>query len=696
MPALQDAFRVAIFDELIDSFSKSPKAQQKKVNKFIRKFRQDPTTPSINHESMSSFADSNLRTVRIDQAYRAVVLKPEQGNAYVLLWVDHHDNAEAWGKNKLVSIRPETGALQVLTGETVEAVAAAEVTPDSGPLFEAIRDRELLLLGVPKDLLPSVRDLITADQLEEMQAALPQEAFEALIFLSEGESLEDVEQAMAFTPEKAVDVSDFDSALEREATKRRFVVVDDDDALEAMLDAPLKKWRVFLHPSQRRLVYRKWNGPIRVLGGAGTGKTVVAMHRAAYLAEQVFTASQDRILFTTFTNNLAVDIKANLAKLCSHRALRRIEVIHMDKWVHNLLKGAGYDYRIAYFNPDSRLQALWEKAMAHSPTGLFPTAFYRDEWEEVVQPHGCETWQDYRKAPRSGRGQRISRQQRKQIWPVFEEYRHLLDKERLREPEDAMRDAAALLATGKLKATYRSIMVDEAQDMSTIAFRLLRNAIPEERPNDLFIVGDGHQRIYRRKVVLSRAGVNIRGRAHRLRINYRTTDEIRRFAVALLEGVEVDDLDGELDTTNGYRSLMHGDPPEIQVHESFAAEIDAITEWTAKRPMSRTCLVARTKNLRGKYDKALRSQGIQTYLLKRSAPEDRAIHGLRIATMHRVKGLEFDSVIVSSGRYPNSASPKDQSMCSSITLEYVAITRARSTVLICARGTKGAFQSCKT
>ena len=696
MPVLQGAFRVAIFDEFLDSFAQIPRAQQKKVNKFIRKFRQDPTSASINYESLSSFSDSNLRTVRIDQAYRAVVLKPEQGNIYVLLWVDHHDKAEAWGKNKRISIHPATGALQVLTGDKVEPPIAAEVTPESVPLFEAIRDRELLRLGVPKDLLPTVRDITTADQLEEMQPALPPEAFEALFFLSEGEPLEDVEQAMAVTPSKDVDVTDFDTALERDATRRRFVVVDNDDALEAMLDAPLEKWRVFLHPSQRRLVYRKWNGPVRVLGGAGTGKTVVAMHRAAYLAEKVFTADQDRILFTTFTNNLAADIKANLAKLCSPRALRRIEVVHMDKWVHNLLKGAGYDYRIAYFNPDSRLSALWDKAMAHSPTGLFPPAFYRDEWEEVVQPHGCETWDDYRKAPRSGRGQRLSRQQRKQIWPVFEEYRHLLDKERLREPEDAMRDAAALLATGKIKATYRSILVDEAQDMSTIAFRLLRNAIPEERPNDLFIVGDGHQRIYRRKVVLSRAGVNIRGRAHRLRINYRTTDEIRRFAVALLEGIEVDDLDGESDTTKGYRSLMHGDPPEVHVHSSFEAEINTITAWVAQGNENRTCLVARTKALRDRYREALQENGVQSYLLKRCAAEDLSAKGLRIATMHRVKGLEFDRVIIPNlspiffactrnANSPSIPNTEQSSERKDIMLLYVSMTRARKNTLLCTR-----------
>jgi len=334
MTALKQTFRVAIYDEFLDAFARIPRAQQKKVNKFLRKFREDPTASSINYERIHSFKDPNQRTVRIDDAYRAIVLKPEEGNVYVMLWVDHHDDAIGWAQNKQVTIHPETGAMQVLSAEYVEAAAptpGAEPEPEAGPLFEALRDRELLRLGVPEVLLPRVREVRTAGQLAALQPALPDEVFEALFFLSEGESLEVVEQAMAITAVSNVDPEDFQAALERDASKRRFAVVENDEALEAMLDAPLEKWRIFLHPSQRKLVHRSWSGPVRVLGGAGTGKTVVAMHRAAYLAEKVFSADEDRILFTTFTRNLAADIEANLAKLCAPQAMKRIEVVHLDK-----------------------------------------------------------------------------------------------------------------------------------------------------------------------------------------------------------------------------------------------------------------------------------------------------------------------------------------------------------------------------
>lgn len=698
MAALKEKFKVAIFDEFLDSFAKIPRAQQKKVNKFIRKFRENPTATSINYESISSFSDKNLRTVRIDQAYRAIILKPELGNVYVLLWVDHHDEAMDWAKNKRVAIHPETGSLQVLTLH--EGDLRPSEPPPSGvaALFEKIRDRELLRLGVPEELIPKVREIHEPEQLDDIEELLPAEAFEALFFLSEGESLADVEQAIAAAPVENVDVGDFGAALDRDASKRHFVIVDHDEELEAMLDAPLEKWRTFLHPSQRQLVYRSWNGPTRVLGGAGTGKTVVAMHRATYLADKVFNGAGDRILFTTFTANLAADIRANLKKLCTPEVLRRIEVVHLDKWVIGLLKRSGYEYDIAYWPGDARLTAAWDKAMALAPAGDFTDSFYRDEWELVVQPQGCSTWEEYKKASRAGRGVRLNRAQREKIWPVFEEYRNRLEKQSLREPEHALRDAAALLAGGKAQVSYSSIVVDEAQDMSTNAFVLLRRIIPEERPDDLFIVGDGHQRIYRRQVVLGRAGINVRGRrGRRLRINYRTTEEIRRFAVALLEGCSVDDLDGGQDTTKRYRSLMHGENPSVEGHPDFDSEMETITTWIKGGTVEQTCLVARTKDLRNKYERALKRAGLETYAIKRSTAEDTSAPGVRVATMHRVKGLEFSRMViagVNDDLIPLKEaveSSDDQAVRTEMedrerALLYVAITRAKRAVLITAHG----------
>ena len=680
---LGDTFQVAILDEFFDAFARLPRQIQKKVTKFLRAFRENPTSSGINYEKIANFEDPKLRSARIDQAYRAIVVKPDKGNVYLLLWVDHHDEAYAWARHKRVEINPETGSLQVLTSVKVE-VEVPEAAAGPEPLFAGLRDRELARLGVPADRIDDVRALIAADQIETLQAVLPPEAYEALVYLADGESLDEVERAMASVPE-SVDPEDFAAALERDTTRRRFMVVEHDEALEAMLDAPLERWRVFLHPSQRRLVEQRWSGPARVLGTAGTGKTVVALHRAAWLAR---TYPERRILFTTFTKNLAADLRSQLERLCSSEELRRIDVMHLDAFVQGLLKRSGYGYRIVYGGPQ-RDQA-WDRAMALAP-GEFDATFYRDEWELVVQAHGCESWEDYRGSSRSGRGVRLGRRQRKAIWPVFAEYRNRLEAARLREPEDAMRDAAALLHKGRIRTPYQSVLVDEAQDMSTSAFELLRVAIPAAN-DDLFIVGDGHQRIYRRRVVLSRAGVEVRGRSRRLRVNYRTTEEIRRFAEAVLRGVDIDDLDGGRDDSRGTRSVTTGVEPEIRTFSSVEAEVQGILEWLGEG--GGACLVARTGALVDRYARLLDAAGVETRRIRRSEADDPRAKGLRLATMHRVKGLEFDRVVLAgadAGSIPRASRSKDaavreESMEKERSLVYVALTRARRAALVTAPG----------
>ena len=271
---------------------------------------------------------------------------------------------------------------------------------------------------------------------------------------------------------------------------------------------------------------KEWNGPVRVLGGAGTSKTVVAMHRARWLAQHVFKKENDRVLFTTFTRNLAADIRKNLTNICKPEVMRRIEVVNLDKWASDFLRKGGYDYKIDY----GRLSGpLWKRALDTAPSDLsFETSFYREEWDRVIQPQAVTSLDAYFKAVRVGRGTRLSRKARKAIWPVFEEYRILLNEHGLREADDALRDARLLLKNKNKVFPYQSIVVDEAQDMGAQAFKLIRQMLPgpgDGRKNDLFIVGDAHQRIYRHKVILGRCGINIIGRGRKLRINYRTTDE---------------------------------------------------------------------------------------------------------------------------------------------------------------------------
>jgi len=652
---------VAISEDFMGAFAAIPRAQQKKVQEFVGKFRADPFSAGIHYEKFHQARDPNFRSVRIDQDYRAIVLKPETGNVYVLLWVDKHDAAYDWARRHRCDIHPQTGSLQLLqtrvdAGETetaeAEDDAAASTASKGEPVFAELRDRELLRLGVPPDRLERVRAVRDADALEALESELPRESFEALYMLAAGESLPQVEQDFAAAQTAEVDTKDFATALQQPHSQRRFVVVADDAALQAILEAPLEKWRVFLHPSQRRLVHWDTNGPVRVLGGAGTGKTVVAMHRARWLVNHALREDPSRkVLFTTFTANLATDIRENLKKICTPEELERIEVTHIDQWVSRFLRRNEYPGRIVYGN-DSEYQKCWDLALDQRPVGVdLPDSFYHEEWERVILPQRVEDRTGYFRARRTGRGVALSRMQRAAIWPVFEELRIAMHQRGLRTIEDATQDAAELIEQGRGGyLPYDAIVVDEGQDMGPQVMSLLRQIVPRGK-NDLFIVGDGHQRIYRRRYALSHCGIEVRGRSRKLRINYRTTEETRRFAVALLEGTAVDDLDGGTDDSKGYRSLMHGIAPEVEGFASFDEE----AAWIAGRIQelqgqsiedADICVVARTNDRVKRFHKALEARGVTVRPVSRKQADRRDQEGVRLATMHRVKGLEFRHVFI--------------------------------------------------
>ncbi|WP_308368027.1 MULTISPECIES: UvrD-helicase domain-containing protein [unclassified Microbulbifer] len=648
MPAIQ----VAISQDFFQAFARVPRAQQKKVNEFVSKFRNNPEASGINYEKINDAASPGYRSVRIDQDYRGIVYKPKVGNVYLMMWVDKHDAAYDWARRHKCEVHPETGSLQIY--ETVHSELAvavvAQAVPAAEPLF-SLRDRELLRLGIPQERLEGVKALVSQDQLDAMQNTLPVEAFEALCFLAEGLPLEEVmeEYAAADGPSK-IDIEDYERALLTSQSQRRFHVVEDEMELKQMLEAPLEQWRVFLHPTQRELVDRTWNGPVRVLGGAGTGKTVVAMHRARWLVKNVL-EPDERLLFTTFTRNLAMDIEANLRKICTPEQMKQIEVMNIDRWVHRFLKREKESLKIVYPGNES-YDKCWERAVQMAPSEIdLPDSFYEEEWERVILPQRVLSQKEYFKASRIGRGVALNRKQRMQIWPVFEEMRLQLHQHGLVTMEDGVFIAIDKIREGAVVRPYRAVVVDEGQDLGAEAFKLLGELVPIDNRDCMMIVGDAHQRIYKKRASLSSCGINIRGRGRKLRINYRTSEQIRRYATAVLEGVEVDDLDGGTDRPNGYRSLFDGQPPSVHGFENAQDEAEFIVQKIRRLqeeavPLSDICLVGRTeiplKMVTGK----LREAGIEVYKVSRDTTDNTAVLGVRYANMHRIKGLEFKDVFL--------------------------------------------------
>ena len=645
--------RLAMSSDFLEAYTFLPKPQQRKVRTLITRFAADPTSPGLNYERVQ--AADNLRSLRIDRSYRAIVLKPDTGSVHLMLWADKHDEAYDWARRHHCRVNPDTGALQIYEPQRssdahLSAASPAETVAQSGP-FAALRDRQLRRLGVPEVMLPEVRALDGEAALDGMQKRLPLEAYEALFYYLAGDSYEELvldREAL----EGEVDTDDIAKALERMESRGRFVVVDNEMELEEVLSAPLEKWRVFLHPSQRRLVERKWNGPVRVLGGAGTGKTVVAMHRARWLGRHL--PEGERILFVTFTRNLAADIENNLRSICSPQQMRRIDVTNLDRWVYDFLRRRNYDFQIVYNRGQAPWKEVWQQALALKDSGLnLPDAFYSDELDQIILANGITSEAEYLRVPRTGRGTPLHRAQRARVWPVFEDYRLNLSLQGGKEMDDAYRAVATLLADDRGGLVYTAAIVDEAQDMGTQAYRLIRALVPEG-PNDLFIVGDGHQRIYRRsRVVLGRCGIRIVGRSHKLRLNYRTTEETRSWAVRLLDGREIDDLDGGLDDHKGFKSLTHGPSPQVILFDSAEQQSEFIARWLGDlagrgESLRSTCIVARTRAERDSVRQAIEEAGLPGVVLEQNLPDDAGDDAVRLATMHRVKGLEFDRVIMAS------------------------------------------------
>lgn len=691
---MMDRPMVAISTDFLTSFAALPRSKQGKATEFFNKFRTNPNSPGINYEKIDEGIDKNICSVRIDDTYRAIVVRCPDTNVYMLLWVDHHDEAYAWAKRKKCSINKVTGGVQVFD---VQEVTVSK-TVERETVFGGYTDDQLIHMGLPKEQILMVKSIETIDEFYAMKESLPEEVYEGLEWLAHGFDYDEVIRTLyEETPEEVGD-EDFAKALQSDSSKKSFVIVEGEEELKRIMAEPLEKWRIFLHPTQRKIVNRDFSGSARVLGGAGTGKTVVAMHRAKRLAENL--PAGKRVLFTTYTKNLADDIRENLRKIANVDQMKKIEVINLDAWVASFLRDQGYEYIISY---GDELDKVWDDAIAQAGGSLdYTKNFYIDEWIKVVQAQEAYTKEKYIKASRIGRGLRLDRIRRMKVWGVFEEYMCLCDERKLRDSQFAMYECRIILEKQFSAGRYENLIVDEGQDLSPSAYRLIRALAGEPHQNDIFIVGDAHQRIYRNRAVLSKCGIHVRGRARKLRINYRTTEEIRKYAFGLLRGISFDDMDEEYDDGDNCQSLTHGEAPMIKrfntPEEELEFIVDEIKGLEATGVLRKDiCLVARTHKLIDAYKDGLRDNGFEIFEIKANKVDDRFYDGVRIATMHRVKGLEFSYIFaagVNNKVLPNgvrSDFSDDVSLEEFETEEkcllYVALTRARAGAYVTCYGT---------
>ncbi len=599
--------------------------------------------------------DKNFWSARVSSDIRLIVHRT--ATSFLLCYVDHHDKAYQWAKRRKLEVHPKTGAAQWVeirerveeyvvphagpvgaASDPAEAMVAASASvqpPKQKPLlFAGKADEDLLSYGVPPEWLADVRSA-DEDTLLELADHLPAEAAEALL-----------ELAMGGIPKPVLATQPGADPFSHPDAQRRFRVMKDVDELERALNSPWEKWTVFLHPAQRQWVERDYSGPARVSGSAGTGKTIVALHRAVYLARQ----NQDsRVLLATFSETLASALGTKLQNLISNqpRLAERLEIHSMAAIGKRLYMAYWGKPKLATQSETSRL--LLEAAKP-DPSLKFSPRFMLGEWNDLVDAWQLKTWDAYRDVKRLGRKTRLSEAQRLALWAVFDRLQAALARGGLITHAEMFTRLAEKTATLRQPA-FDFVVVDEAQDVSVAQLKFLAAIGASQgqvRPNSLFFAGDLGQRIFQQPFSWKSLGVDIRGRSRTLHINYRTSHQIRAQADQLL-GPDVSDVDGNTEDRRGTVSVFNGPAPEVRSFKSDADECKAVTAWLLERVKDGLAphelgVFVRSDAQVARAVAAVSAAGIPFSLLDENVD---TVNGQAcVCTMHLAKGLEFRAVVV--------------------------------------------------
>lgn len=674
-------FRIA--DTFTDSLARLMGEEQKAVKTTAFDLQMNPANPGFSFHKLAAIKDKNFWSVRVSSDIRLIVHKT--ASSLLLCYVNHHDKAYAWAARRKLETHPKTGAAQFVeireTVKEIEIPTYVEVEkpiPPKPPLFASLSNDELLAYGVPQEWLDDVKQA-DEDSLLVLVDKLPAEASEALLELATGG-----------TPKAAPVAAPTADPFDHPDAQRRFRVMTNVEELELALEFPWEKWTIFLHPAQRQLVEREYAGPARAAGSAGTGKTIVALHRAVWLAEENPDA---RVLLTTFSEPLADALRQRLYRLIRKPVVaERLEVESMEAIARRI--GRAKFGPIDYASDDQIKEWLVDIA-GNTTESRFTPNFLWDEWSNVVDAWKLKTWDDYRDVKRLGRKTRLAETQRRMLWIMFEAVREKLSEQSLLTQADLFaKITEAIHADGKPPFDFS--VVDEAQDIGVPELRFLA-ALGGNRPNSLFFAGDLGQRIFRQPFSWKALGVDVRGRSTTLRVNYRTSHQIRRQADRLLP-LEIADVDGNTESRKGTVSVFNGQEPTIQVFETETEEILAVGKWIKEllaegfQPLEIGIIVRSDVQL-SRAEEAVGAAGLKSVRLTGRIMDQE--DSIAISTMHLAKGLEFravavmacdDEVVPLQERIETVADTGDleEVYDTERHLLYVACTRARDRLLITA------------
>ncbi|MFC6080452.1 UvrD-helicase domain-containing protein [Sphaerisporangium aureirubrum] len=694
--------RLGLTREALQHYSKLDKSTQKSINDAIAAF----TIGGHGRLEMVPRArDPRIRLFRFSGGTYGVLLASGDG-LHLLLAILTHDEAVRFAVTMRASVNLVTGVLELRHETGLEHFRAAlhrEAEATDARLFGHVGEDQLAELGIDPEITELVRLIVTRDHLIALQRLIPELQFEALLALASGTSYAQAHaEVKAYQVEQMgapVDPADLATAMRRSPSD--VVLVDDADDWREILAHPIDAWRIFLHPAQRSLAYRdRYTGPVLVTGGPGTGKTVTLLHRAHYLAKRWAGRSGTPVLVTTFSRSLARALRSQLRLLIrDDEVLDRIRVSTVDALAYEIVKRA-HGREPAIIDDRTLLSRFSDAAKAvHAP---FTARFLQEEWLRVILPQRISSLPQYLGCDRPGRGRSLSRGQRHLVWAAVERVTAGLTTRGEWVLPQLCELAAEELAKGEAFA-YRNVLVDEAQDLHPAHWRLLR-AVVASGPDDLFLVGDPHQRIYDHRVSLASLGVSVRGRSHKLKISYRTTQQILTWATPKLGGHLAAGLDGGSDDLAGFHSPTNGRRPVVRAFadqdQELAALVDQIRSWQAEGvELAAIGVASRSNELIRAARRALHTGGIEWVDLESDVSSD----ALRTGTMHGMKGREFRCVAVIGVRAgvvpmraaitPQEEDPKvhERDTQRERCLLFVASTRARDVLYISYHGTPSSF-----
>ncbi|MEZ4731616.1 MAG: UvrD-helicase domain-containing protein [Caldilineaceae bacterium] len=671
-------FRIA--DTFTDSLMRLTGDEQKQVKTTAFDLQINPAHPALSFHKLDRARDKNFWSVRVSRDIRLIIHRTN--DSLLLCYVDHHDPAYAWAERRKLETHPTTGAAQLVEiRETVEEIVIPTYVPAPAPapkpLFKGIDDAAFLSYGVPPEWLADVR-MATEDTLLDLADHLPAEASEALLELATGGK-----------PRVAQPVTPTTNPFDHPDAQRRFRIMGDVEELERALEYPWEKWTIFLHPEQRQWVEHNYNGPARVSGSAGTGKTVVALHRAVYLAR---TNPDARVLVTTFSETLANLLRNKLIRLVEGqpRLGERIEIYAIDALGKRLYKRNVGPIQLA---TDDLVHRLIDHAATKADDHKFSPQFLYTEWDQVIDAWQLTSWEAYRDVTRLGRKTRLPETQRTQLWSIFAQVQNELAARNLLTKAELFTNLAPVIAA-RSYPPFDFAIVDEAQDLSVAQLKFLA-ALGRDRSDALFFAGDLGQRIFQQPFSWKQLGVDVRGRSRTLRVNYRTSHQIRTQADRLLDP-EVADVDGNRERRDETISVFNGPEPEIHRFADAAAEQAAVGAWlTAQNAKGivpeEIGLFVRSAVELQRACAAVEAAGLPYQLLDdQMATRSGAV---AVSTMHLAKGLEFrtvvvmacdDEVIPSQARIETVGDDADlqEVYATERHLLYVACTRARDHLLV--------------